>query len=101
MKRFGILIVFICLMAFGGNVLISCEGPEIDTETGGGHGDGSGEDGGNGGEEQLPDREPEGPDAPRKKEFVILFTNDFHSQIEPLGKEETYNADRGGIKNDE
>lgn len=101
MKRFGILIVFICLMAFGGNVLISCEGPEIDTETGGGHGDGSGENGGdvgNGDEGQLPDREPEGPDAPRKKEFVILFTNDFHSQIEPLGKEETYNADRGGIK---
>jgi 5'-nucleotidase len=32
------------------------------------------------------------------KEFVILFTNDFHSQIEPLGKEETYNADRGGAK---
>ena len=32
------------------------------------------------------------------KEFVILFTNDFHSQIEPLSKEETYNADRGGIK---
>ena len=31
-------------------------------------------------------------------EFVILFTNDFHSQIEPLSKEETYNADRGGIK---
>jgi len=98
MKRFGILIVFICLMAFGGNVFISCEGPEIDTETEGGHGDGSGENGGNGDEGQLPDREPEGPDAPRKKEFVILFTNDFHSQIEPLSKEETYNADRGGIK---
>ena len=31
-------------------------------------------------------------------EFVLLFTNDFHSQIEPLSKEETYNADRGGIK---
>ena len=27
-----------------------------------------------------------------------MFTNDFHSQIEPLSKEETYNADRGGIK---
>ena len=35
---------------------------------------------------------------PEEKEFVILFTNDFHSQIEPLSKEETYNADRGGIK---
>ena len=29
---------------------------------------------------------------------MILFTNDFHSQIEPLSKDETYNADRGGIK---
>lgn len=45
--------------------------------------------------------DPEGSDEPeeqKKKEFVILFTNDFHSQIEPLSKEETYNADRGGIK---
>ena len=42
--------------------------------------------------------EPEQPEEQKKKEFVILFTNDFHSQIEPLSKEETYNADRGGIK---
>ena len=34
----------------------------------------------------------------KENEFVILFTNDFHSQIEPLSKEETYNADRGGVK---
>lgn len=38
------------------------------------------------------------PEGPKETEFVILFTNDFHSQIEPLSKEETYNADRGGIK---
>lgn len=38
------------------------------------------------------------PETPQEKEFVILFTNDFHSQIEPLSKNETYNADRGGIK---
>ena len=38
------------------------------------------------------------PSAPEENEFVILFTNDFHSQIEPLSKDETYNADRGGIK---
>ena len=38
------------------------------------------------------------PSEPEENEFVILFTNDFHSQIEPLSKEETYNADRGGIK---
>ena len=35
---------------------------------------------------------------PKENEFVILFTNDFHSQIEPLSKQETNNADRGGIK---
>ena len=44
------------------------------------------------------EQEPEEPEEQKKKEFVILFTNDFHSQIEPLSKEETYNADRGGIK---
>lgn len=38
------------------------------------------------------------PEEPEEKEFVILFTNDFHSQIEPISKDETYNADRGGIK---
>jgi 5'-nucleotidase len=31
-------------------------------------------------------------------EFVILFTNDFHSQIEPTDKNLDYNADRGGAK---
>ena len=42
----------------------------------------------------------ETPDVPvePKDEFVILFTNDFHSQIEPLSQDETYNAGRGGIK---
>ena len=59
---------------------------------GSGEEDNGGEGGSeNGGEEGKP--EPDGP-----KEFVMLFTNDFHSQIEPLSKEETYNADRGGIK---
>ena len=50
-------------------------------------------------DEQKPS-EPgtEEPAGPKENEFVILFTNDFHSQIEPLSKEETYNADRGGIK---
>ena len=49
---------------------------------------------------EAPDKgeNPDNPQAPEEKEFVILFTNDFHSQIEPLSKEETYNADRGGIK---
>lgn len=50
-----------------------------------------------GGKHESPQEQPE-QDKPKKKEFVILFTNDFHSQIEPLDKSETYNADRGGIK---
>ena len=53
------------------------------------------------GEEQPGTEEPGTPSEPeitKENEFVILFTNDFHSQIEPLSKEETYNADRGGAK---
>ena len=63
------------------------EHPGGSNNTGGMEGDGGMEGTGDGGQT------PAGP-----KEFVILFTNDFHSQIEPLSKEETYNADRGGIK---
>lgn len=81
-----------------------------DTDTdgdGNGEGDGSDEGDGDGdgtGDGEDPDGTGDGedqetrPEEPKKKEFVILFTNDFHSQIEPLSKEETYNADRGGIK---
>lgn len=51
----------------------------------------------------VPDREAEDPEVEQPvinetNEFVILFTNDFHSQIEPISKDETYNADMGGIK---
>lgn len=102
MKRIKALILVLCLLGVGANVFNSCEGPNIDTDiedAGGTEGDGNGDgEGGNGEGEELPDREPEGPDAPRSKDFVILFTNDFHSQIEPISKDETYNADRGGIK---
>ena len=31
------------------------------------------------------------------EDIVILFTNDLHSQIEPISKTETYNADKGGL----
>ena len=48
-------------------------------------------------EYDLPEEDVQQP-QPENDEFVILFTNDFHSQIEPLGQEETYNAGRGGIK---
>ena len=60
-------------------------------DEGGSSGDDGNDNGDNGEDSDKP--EPGGP-----KEFVMLFTNDFHSQIEPLGKDETYNADRGGIK---
>lgn len=49
------------------------------------------------GDEDKPGNGEEPTDT-KENEFVILFTNDFHSQIEPLSKEETYNADRGGAK---
>ena len=60
-----------------------------------GEGDIENGDGDNGDSNDGDDEEIE---EAKEKEFVILFTNDFHSQIEPLSKEETYNADRGGIK---
>lgn len=95
MKQLRILTATICiaLLAIAG---VSCDDQadrwESDTEKPGNPDDQDGNDdteGGNGDEQ---------PVGPKKKEFVILFTNDFHSQIEPLGKEETYNAERGGIK---
>lgn len=50
-------------------------------------------------EMEKPDSGSDTPVIPQDNdEFVILFTNDFHSQIEPLGMDETYNANRGGIK---
>lgn len=53
--------------------------------------------GGSGGNNQeIPENNKPQQNGP--KEFVILFTNDFHSQIEPIDKNETYNADRGGAK---
>ena len=66
-------------------------GDPTDTET-----PEDGSNGENNTEEEKPDEQE--PDVQKETEFVILFTNDFHSQIEPLSKEETYNADRGGVK---
>lgn len=78
----------ICVFCVGGactgKSAFSEEDPQPEQKPGGGNE-----------EEDSPSEEiPEAKDG----EFVILFTNDFHSQIEPLGKDETYNADRGGIK---
>ena len=66
-------------------------GDPTDTET-----PEEGSNGENNTEEEKPEEQE--PDVQKETEFVILFTNDFHSQIEPLSKEETYNADRGGVK---
>ena len=52
-------------------------------------------------EHETTDPDTGNPDGDDKEEsdndeFVILFTNDFHSQIEPTDKNLDYNADRGG-----
>ena len=36
-------------------------------------------------------------EEPSSESIVLLFTNDLHSQIEPIDESETYNADRGGV----
>lgn len=73
------------------------EGSGSDNQGSGSEGGDKSNEGDNGSSgESGEETEKPKPDEP--KEFVILFTNDFHSQIEPLSKEETYNADRGGIK---
>ena len=99
MKQIGRLIALIFIATF---CIVGCEDPIAPTP------DNSGEGGskpdqeqtpGNGNEEKPGDEDkPGNEEEPKENEFVILFTNDFHSQIEPLTKEETYNADRGGIK---
>ncbi len=42
------------------------------------------------------DEKPDG-EAGAGNDVVILFTNDLHSQIEPIGKDATYNPDKGGV----
>ena len=110
MKKFRIwvLAVLLGLVPFAG-----CEKPDVpgdktekpdnsgteDDQNGGGEqGGDENKDDGQGGSGDDSGSGDEGSTEPKSKEFVILFTNDFHSQIEPLSKEETYNADRGGIK---
>ena len=36
-------------------------------------------------------------EEPASESIVLLFTNDLHSQIEPIDESETYNAGRGGV----
>ena len=94
--RIVLAVALIAVLTMG---VASCDKPDNnwrpDTEKPDGgdeDGDNSGGGGNQGGEGDG------GQTGPKETEFVILFTNDFHSQIEPLSKEETYNADRGGIK---
>ena len=99
MKQIGRLIALMFIATF---CIVGCEDPIAPTP------DNSGEGGSKPDQEQTPGNEneekPGDEDKPgneeeqKETEFVILFTNDFHSQIEPLSKEETYNADRGGVK---
>jgi 5'-nucleotidase len=92
--------ILICLWAMN---FAGCEGGMEDNQTGTQKpgdtekpNDGPGQEGDGAGDEGQPGTGDQ--EGPKENEFVILFTNDFHSQIEPLSKEETYNADRGGIK---
>ena len=87
MKQIGRLIAFIFIATF---CIVGCEDLIAPTP------DNSGEGGSKPDQEQIPGNGNE--EGAKENEFVILFTNDFHSQIEPLSKEETYNADRGGAK---
>lgn len=101
MKKFRIwvLAVLLGLVPFAG-----CEKPKVPVDnTEEPDNSGTGGDKNDAGSEN-PDNGNDGTgdngsgSQPKDREFVILFTNDFHSQIEPLSKDETYNADRGGIK---
>ena len=93
--------ILIASLAFG---IVGCEDPIEDFPDNPGNTE-SPEGGSKPDDEQTPGKDDEdkpgnedGTAGVKENEFVILFTNDFHSQIEPLSKEETYNADRGGIK---
>ena len=92
MKQIVKLIALIFIATLG---IVGCEDPIAPSPD---------NSGGKPDQEQTPDNgnedKPENgnEEGVKENEFVILFTNDFHSQIEPLSKEETYNADRGGIK---
>ena len=94
--------ILICVLTFG---VAGCEDqigagqekPGTGNEQKPGTGDQEGPGNGEGTGEGSGDGTGEGTGV-KENEFVILFTNDFHSQIEPLSKEETYNADRGGVK---
>ena len=90
MKQIGKLIALIFIATLG---IVGCEDPIAPSPDNSGGKPDQEQTPGNGNEDK-----PGNEEGVKENEFVILFTNDFHSQIEPLSKEETYNADRGGIK---
>lgn len=87
------LLTTITIIVLLGSIVSSCENHDLDHNY-------QEEDKEDVQEEEKEEDNNEDEESPAQKssEFVILFTNDFHSQIEPTGKNETYNADRGGIK---
>lgn len=62
--------------------------PSDETGTGGGSGGGTGKDEDNDGDN----------DGDKAEELTLLFTNDFHSQIQPIDEAAAYNAGKGGIE---
>jgi hypothetical protein len=98
-KDLRILICILCIACVSTGIF-SCDKPEDNKKPNTEKPDGSGsqnpddEDDGQGGDQDNGNDGQGGQAEPKDKEFVILFTNDFHSQIEPLSKDETYNADR-------
>ena len=84
MKRILIIILCACLSAG----FISCHHGERATEP---ENPGNVDD-----NKETGDEKPDG-EAGAGNDVVILFTNDLHSQIEPIGKDATYNPDKGGV----
>ncbi|MCM1502549.1 MAG: bifunctional metallophosphatase/5'-nucleotidase [Bacteroidales bacterium] len=69
-------------------LLAACGGHDFPTQ-----------DTGNGSQTENNGNNQETPETPETSadELVMLFTNDLHSQIEPLDAASTYNAGKGGV----
>lgn len=87
MRRYRHLIILI-MAILAGTTFYSCEVQENSNNSGNVKP-----------ETETPETDKPETDIPEDAdEFVILFTNDFHSQIEPISETATYNKDRGGVK---
>ncbi|MDE7127425.1 MAG: bifunctional metallophosphatase/5'-nucleotidase [Bacteroidales bacterium] len=74
---------YICSIA----LIALCQGCSSGSEMPSGNGSQDGS------QTENPGNQPESP----ADELVLLFTNDLHSQIEPLDEASTYNAGKGGV----